>query len=160
MMFATWFTQVRYCSEHFDERTGMGYHQAPPAERVVVYVRDAGQAKPHLEHNPLSLQRHFGVLTKFAHVESQLSGRKRQREAVCYAPVYHCDRRPCSTSVAVGLSLLGTCYTTPGRKLNDPVVEEDNGWAVLATTVPTEACGDTEILQAYQEQNTTVAPGF
>jgi transposase len=39
-------------------------------------------------------------------------------------------------------------------------LEEDNGWAVLATTVPTEACVDTEILQAYQEQNTTVEPGF
>jgi transposase len=39
-------------------------------------------------------------------------------------------------------------------------LEEDNGWAVLAMTVSTEACGDTEILQAYQEQNTTVEPGF
>jgi transposase len=39
-------------------------------------------------------------------------------------------------------------------------LEEANGWAVLATTVPTEACVDTEILQAYQEQNTTVEPGF
>jgi len=39
-------------------------------------------------------------------------------------------------------------------------LEEDNGWAVLATTVPTEAGGDSEILQAYQEQNTTVEPGF
>jgi transposase len=38
--------------------------------------------------------------------------------------------------------------------------EEDNGWTVLATTVPTEACADAEILQAYQEQNTTVEPGF
>jgi transposase len=38
--------------------------------------------------------------------------------------------------------------------------EEDNGWAVLATTVPTEACADAEILQAYQEQNTTVESGF
>jgi transposase len=38
--------------------------------------------------------------------------------------------------------------------------EEDNGWAVLATTVSTEACTDAEILQAYQEQNTTVEPGF
>src|SRR4030095_9638773 len=41
-----------------------------------------------------------------------------------------------------------------------PNGEEDNGWAVLATTVPTEACGDTESLQADQEQNTTVEPGF
>src|SRR5262249_31375446 len=63
-------TKVRYRREHFDERTRMCYHQAPPAERVVVHVRGAGQAKPHLEHNPLSL--------------------------------------------------LGTCYATPRRKLNDP----------------------------------------
>src|SRR5262245_57102899 len=55
----------------------------------------------------LSLQRHFRVLTKFAHVESQLSGRKRQREAVFYAPVNLCDRRLCSTSVAVGLYVRG-----------------------------------------------------
>jgi hypothetical protein len=38
--------------------------------------------------------------------------------------------------------------------------EEDNGWAVLATTVSTEAGADAEILQAYQEQNTTVESGF
>ena len=41
-----------------------------------------------------------------------------------------------------------------------PYVEEDNGWTVLATTVGAERCTDTEILQAYQEQNTTVEPGF
>jgi len=33
----------------------MCYHQAPPLVRVVAHVGDAGQAKPHLEHNPLSL---------------------------------------------------------------------------------------------------------
>ena len=38
--------------------------------------------------------------------------------------------------------------------------EEDNGWTVLATTVRAERCTDAEILQAYQEQNTTVEPGF
>jgi transposase len=38
--------------------------------------------------------------------------------------------------------------------------EEDNGWMVLATTVGAEVCGDTDILQAYQDQNTTVEPGF
>ena len=53
--------------------------------------------------NPLSLQRHFRVPVKFAHVESRLSGRKRHREEGFYAPVNLCDRRPCSTSVAVGL---------------------------------------------------------
>src|SRR5262245_51280618 len=62
----------------------------------------------------LTLQRHFRVLTKFTHVESQLSGRKRQREAVFYAPVNLCDRRPCSTSVAVGLS---THEQSAGRRI-------------------------------------------
>jgi transposase len=38
--------------------------------------------------------------------------------------------------------------------------QEDNGWTVLAATVPTEACADAEILQAYQDQNTTGEPGF
>jgi transposase len=38
--------------------------------------------------------------------------------------------------------------------------EEANGWTVLATTVSGAVCTDTEILQAYQEQHTTVEPGF
>ena len=38
--------------------------------------------------------------------------------------------------------------------------DEDKGWTVLATTVSAEACTDAEILQAYQEQHTTVEPGF
>jgi transposase len=38
--------------------------------------------------------------------------------------------------------------------------EEDNGWSVLATTVSPEVCTDAEILQAYQEQHTSVEPGF
>ena len=37
---------------------------------------------------------------------------------------------------------------------------EDNGWTVLATTVSAEDGTDGEILQAYQDQNTTVEPGF
>jgi hypothetical protein len=38
--------------------------------------------------------------------------------------------------------------------------EADNGWTVLATTVSPEPCPDAGILQAYQEQHTTVEPGF
>jgi hypothetical protein len=38
--------------------------------------------------------------------------------------------------------------------------EEDNGWTVLATTVSGESGADVEILQAYQDQITTVEPGF
>jgi transposase len=38
--------------------------------------------------------------------------------------------------------------------------EDGHGWTVLATTLRSEACTDTEILQAYQEQHITVEPGF
>src|SRR5499426_3263769 len=38
--------------------------------------------------------------------------------------------------------------------------EEDNGWTGLATTVSAESGADAEILQAYQDQNTTVEPGL
>jgi hypothetical protein len=38
--------------------------------------------------------------------------------------------------------------------------EETHGWTVLAPTVPPEACTDAAILQAYQEQHSTVAPGL
>src|SRR5262245_66687166 len=55
MAFATWFPTVRYHREHCNEGTWMCYHQALPLTRVVAHVGDAGQAKPHLEHNPLSL---------------------------------------------------------------------------------------------------------
>ena len=52
---------------------------------------------------PLALQRHFSVSTKFAHVESRLSSRKRQGGVVFYTPANLCDRRACSASVAVGV---------------------------------------------------------
>jgi transposase len=44
----------------------------------------------------------------------------------------------------------------------EPLVpsEETHGWTVLATTVPSEVCTDTALLQAYQEQHITVEPGF
>jgi len=38
--------------------------------------------------------------------------------------------------------------------------EEDNGWTLLATTVRPEEGTDTEMLQAYQDQTTTVEPGL
>jgi transposase len=41
-----------------------------------------------------------------------------------------------------------------------PNPEEDNGWTVLATTVSPAVSTDAEIRQAYQEQHTTVEPGF
>jgi transposase len=52
------------------------------------------------------------------------------------------------------------CYhlVVEGEGLITP--EEENGWTVLATTVSAESCSDAQILQAYQEQHTTVEPGF
>ena len=44
------------------------------------------------------------------------------------------------------------------ERLSNP--EEDNGWTVLVTTLSAAACPDAEVLQAYQEQHTTVEPGF
>jgi hypothetical protein len=38
--------------------------------------------------------------------------------------------------------------------------EADKGWTVRATTVQAATGTDAEILQAYQEHNTTVAPGL
>src|SRR5262249_26985875 len=55
MAFSTGLPKVRDHREHFNERTWMCYHQVPPLGRVVAHVGDAGQAKPQLEHNPLSL---------------------------------------------------------------------------------------------------------
>src|SRR5439155_12441419 len=65
-----------------------------------------------VEAQRISLQRHFSVLTKFAYVESRLSGLKRQREVVFYVPVNLCDRRVCSASVAVGICPI---HTAPDR---------------------------------------------
>jgi hypothetical protein len=83
--------------------------------------------------------------------------------AVCYRVVAATRRtrrarrgRPAKTDPPP--SVAGSRLVVAVTGLANP--EEDNGWTVLATTVPTETCTDTEILQAYQEQNTTVEPGF
>jgi hypothetical protein len=41
-----------------------------------------------------------------------------------------------------------------------PNPEDDHGWTVLAPTVSAEGCTDAELLQAYQEQHTTVERGL
>jgi transposase len=55
---------------------------------------------------------------------------------------------------------LESCYRLVVEVESWVIPEEANGWTVLATTVPAECCSDREILQAYQEQHTTVEPGF
>jgi transposase len=56
--------------------------------------------------------------------------------------------------------LMALCYHLGVEVTGQAMPEEENGWIVLATTVRAERCGDSAILQAYQEQNTTVEPGF
>jgi transposase len=40
------------------------------------------------------------------------------------------------------------------------IAPEEQGWCVLATTVDAEVASEAQILQAYQEQQSTVEPGF
>ena len=80
--------------------------------RELGLLKARGQQRTDAPH-VLALQRHFSVLTKFAHVESRLSGRLRRRKVIFYKPVNLCDRRACSASVAVGLK--------PGRDSRDPI---------------------------------------
>jgi transposase len=53
-----------------------------------------------------------------------------------------------------------TCYRLVVEVEALDRAQEENGWTVLATTVPPEGCSDAEILHAYQEQHTSVEPGF
>jgi transposase len=39
-------------------------------------------------------------------------------------------------------------------------VAEEQGWTVLATTIGAEVCADAQLLQVYQEQNSTVESGL
>ena len=75
---------------------------APPSP---VCPRSSGASASRTSTHLISLQRHLRVLTKFAHIEPRLSGRLRRREVIFYNPVNPCDRRVCSTSVAVGISV-------------------------------------------------------
>jgi transposase len=53
-----------------------------------------------------------------------------------------------------------TCYRLVTEVEALDRAAEENGWTILATTVRAEVCADAELLQAYQEQHTTVEPGF
>jgi transposase len=55
---------------------------------------------------------------------------------------------------------IAPCYHLGVEVTVPDVPEEEHGWTVLATTVSAERCADSAIRQAYQEQNTTVEPGF
>jgi len=60
--------------------------------------------------NPITLQRHFSVLTKFAHVELRVCGRKGRGKTSFDVPVNPCVRSICSRSVAVGITWWSVTY--------------------------------------------------
>jgi transposase len=53
-----------------------------------------------------------------------------------------------------------TCYRLVVKAEKWPQAEQVPGWTVLATPVGTARCSDEQILRAYQEQHSTVAPGL
>ena len=93
------------CKRIFTDKASGAHVKRPELAKCLKLLKDSDTLIVW-KLDRLSLQRHFRVLTKFAHVESRLFGHNRQKEVVLYVPVNLCDRRACSTSVAVGLSLV------------------------------------------------------
>jgi hypothetical protein len=54
MAFAPMAAKVWNLGEDLDEGLRLCYHDGPPAERVLVHVRCAGKARPHVEQNPVT----------------------------------------------------------------------------------------------------------
>ena len=136
-------------------------------------IAQAKEAQTLTDHVQRVHARWFACLADaeaaIAEYECQGPGRRGRRprpwryHAVCYrvvADTRHTRRarrgRPAKTDpppLEAGYRLV-----VEAEALANP--EEDNGWTVLATTVSPEVSTDAEILQAYQEQHTTVEPGF
>jgi transposase len=111
----------------------------PDAEAAIAEYEGRGQGRRG--RRPLPWRYHtvrYGIMTETRHTRRARRGR----------PV-KTDPPPTESGYRVVVEV---------EVLRHP--EEDHGWTVLATTVPPEEGTDTEILQAYQDQNTTVEPGF
>src|SRR5207249_860350 len=80
-------------------------HGLPPAPERKTTTTWTEFIRAHMDvlvATDFSLQRHLGVLSKFAHVESRLCGRQRRGKAAFDVSINPCARRACSRSVAVG----------------------------------------------------------
>jgi len=111
----------------------------PDAEAAIAAYEGRGQG--HRGHRPRPWRYHTvrsGIIAEL----------RRTRRA--------CRGRPAKTAPPPTES--GSRVVVEVEVLSYP--EEDHGWTVLATTVRPEEGTDTEILKAYQDQNTTVEPGF
>src|SRR5947207_8783714 len=54
MAFTPTAAKVWNLGEDLDEGLRLCYHKGPPEGRVLVHARRAGQARPHVEQNPLT----------------------------------------------------------------------------------------------------------
>ena len=84
-----------------------GQSQSPPCGRGVGVRQDVLHAFPQLYH--------CRVLPPGAHGEARLSGRKRQRAVVLYAPGNRCVRRACFASIAGKLTFCSNAPADPLR---------------------------------------------
>ena len=115
-----------------------------PESNVALLSRTHGDTTPHASHEVCSTR----AISTMPLVGEDVA----EENVLATSPPICC--------VMTAKSWAGT-RRDPKRKaapLANP--EEDNGWTVLATTVSPEVSTDAEILQAYQEQHTTVDPGF
>lgn len=111
----------------------------PDAEAAIAEYAGQGQGRRGRRPRPWRYHTvHYGIVAASRHTRRARRGRPAKT-----------DPPPIESGYRVGVEV---------EVLSNP--EEDNGWTVLATTVHHEAGTDTEILQAYHDQNTTVEPGF
>jgi transposase len=125
-------------ADHVRHVPAQGFACLPDAEAAIAAY--AGQGQGHRGRRP-HLWRYHAV--RYASVAAP----RRTRRA----------RRGRPAKRAPPPMELGYRIVVEGEVLANP--EADNGWTVLATTVDATVCPDADILQAYQDQNTTVEPG-
>jgi hypothetical protein len=111
----------------------------PDAEAAIAEYEGRGQGRRGRRPRPRRYHTvRYGIVAESRHTRRARRGRPAKT-----------DPTPTESGYRVEVEVEG---------LQNP--EEDNGWTVLATTVRPEEGTDTEILQAYQDQTTTVEPGF
>ena len=133
-------------------------------------AKEAAAVADHVQHvHARWLACEADAVSAIAEYEGQEQGRQGRRprpwryHTICYRLV--ADTRPTRRARRGRPAKTDPPATAAGYRLVVavealPNAEEDNGWTVLATTVRAKVCSDTEILQAYQDQATTVESGF
>jgi len=111
----------------------------PDAEAAIAEYE--GQGQGHCGHRP-RLWRYHGVRSHSVAETRRPRRRRRGRPAQMAPP-------PLESGYRLVVEVEALAHA-----------EEDHGWTGLATPVAAAVCPDADILQAYQDQNTTVEPGL